>query len=317
MSWMKKILLCVGCIVLIAAIAIVAGGVMLWKRPLKVDAMISRSTLSKAGLVKNSIDTPSGRLTLWEGGSGPCLVLLHGAGDQAGAWSEIVAGLVKDHHLVIPDLPGHWKSDPKDGPLGVDVVLGGLEAVLENRCTDEPVVLVGNSLGAWISMLYGFENPQRVSRIIAVNGGALRHDNPAVNLFPTNRQEAKETMKGLMGPNTAPIPGFVLDDIVRHARVGPAGRLAQTVDTMEDYLLDGRLGELVVPVDLIWGDADSLLPMAYARRMLDELPRARLHRVEGCGHVPHRECPDQVYQMIKKALVLGPPEPILVEEPTP
>lgn len=314
MSWMKRVLVGVGIIVLIAAAFIAVGGVMLWKRPLKVDAMISRSKVAKAGLEKSQVDTPSGRMTVWEGGTGPCMVLLHGAGDQAGAWSEIVGGLVDEYHLVIPDLPGHWKSDPRDGPLGVGEVLDGLVALLETRCSDEPVILVGNSLGGWISLLYATQSPERVDSIIAINAGGLLVEDPAVNLFPADRKEAKETMQGLMGPHSAPIPGFVLDDIVRHARVGPAGRLAQTADTMGEFLLDGRLSEIMVPVDLVWGDADRLLSMDYARQMLEELPRARLHRVENCGHVPHRECPDQVYQMIKKAMALGPPELVPVEE---
>ncbi len=156
----------------------------------------------------------------------------------------MVPPLVDDYRVVIPDLPGHWKSDPKSGPLGIDQVLAGLEAVMETTCAGEPAILVGNSMGAWISMLYAVEHPDRVERLVAINGGAIREDNPQVNLFPTTRDEAHETMKALMGPATPPVPDFVLDDVIRHARVGPAGRLAQTADAMDAFLLDGRLGEV-------------------------------------------------------------------------
>ena len=306
-----RIVLGLGVLVLVSFVASVW---MIWKRPLTVDAMFSRLALGRLGFEKTRIATPAGRMTVWEGGAGPCMVLLHGAGDQAGAWARMVPPLLATYRVIIPDLPGHRKSEPRSGPLSVGQVLAGVESLMETRCGGEQTILVGNSLGAWIAMLYAREHPDRVERVVAVNGGALRAVNPTVNLFPADREEARATMKALMGPATPPIPGFVLDDIVRHARRGPAGRLAQTADEMDAYLLDGRLHEVVVPVELVWGDADGLLTLAYAQRLLDGLPRARLHPVHGCGHVPHRECPDKVLEALTKALSLPPPEAIIKEE---
>jgi pimeloyl-ACP methyl ester carboxylesterase len=111
------------------------------------------------------------------------------------------------------------------------------------------------------------------------------------------------------------LPDFVLDDVIRHARVGPAGRIAQTVDTMHGFLLDGRLDQITVPVELVWGDSDGLLTLEYAQRLLDGLPRARLHVVRGCGHVPHRECPDKTFEAMQAALAMAPEE-LVIEEAT-
>ena len=137
---------------------------------------------------------------------------------------------------------------------------------------------------------------------------ALLEAEPAVNLFPANRDEARETMRGLLGPNTAMPPGFVLDDVVRHARLGPAARIAQTAAEMGPYLLDGRLDEVSVPVDLVWGDADQLLTLEYAGRVLEGLPAARLSVVKGCGHVPQRECPDRFLSVFQAVMSQPPPE---------
>jgi pimeloyl-ACP methyl ester carboxylesterase len=310
-----KILLALGILIVIAIIASVW---MVWKRPLTVDAMFSRVALGKAGFEKHRIETAVGDMTVWEAGAGPCMVLLHGAGDQAGAWARMVPPLVSDYHVVIPDLPGHWKSDPRKGPLGIDQIYSGLAAVMDESCAGEEAILVGNSMGAWIGMLYAHENPDRVSRLVAVNGGAIRVEDPSVNLEPKTREEAAETMKALMGPATPPVPDFVLDDVVRWARVGPAGRLAGRLveegDAMDAYLLHGRLGEVIVPVELVWGDADGLFTLDYAQRLLDGLPRARLHPVEGCGHVPHRECPDTTLEALVAALAMEPPDE-KIEEP--
>ena len=309
-----KILLAFGILVVIGIIISVW---MVWKRPLMVDAMVSRMALGKSGFEKTRVTTPVGRMTVWVGGSGPCMVLLHGAGDQAGAWARMVPPLLEDYRVVIPDLPGHWKSDPRSGPLGIDQVLSGVEVVMESVCAGEQAILVGNSMGAWVAMLYAHDYPAQVARLVAINGGAIREDNPAVDLYPATRDEARETMKGLMGPATLPLPGFVLDDVIRWSRVGPAGRLAgrlvEAGDQIDAYLLDGRLDEVVVPVDLVWGDADGLFTLDYAQRLLDGLPRARLHPVHGCGHVPHRECPDKTAEALRAALAM-PPAEIAVEE---
>jgi len=310
-SKVLKILLGVGVLLIILIIASVW---MVWKRPLKVDAIFSRMALGKLGFEKTSIPSPDGRMTIWVAGEGPCMVLLHGAGDQAGTWARMVPPLLEDFKVVIPDLPGHWKSDPRKGPIGVDQLLSGVEVVMDSICAGEEAVLVGNSLGAWLAMLYAHDYPAHVTRLVLINGAAITNVNPEIKLFPETREEARKMMKALMGPATLPVPDFVLDDIIRHARVGPAGRFLLTLDEWGPYLLDDRLDEVVVPVDLVWGDGDELWTLGVAQVLLDGLPRARLHTVRGCGHVPHRECPDTTLEAVKAALAMPPPEPAVEGE---
>ena len=309
----RTILKVIFAIMVLVAMAIVAGAWMVWKRPLTVDAWMSRIALGIQGLETSTLETEAGRMTVWQGGSGPNMVLLHGAGDQAGAWARVAGGLTPDYRLVIPDLPGHWMSDPRTGPIHMDQLLDGLNRVMDSCCVEEPAILVGNSLGAWIGFLWAREHPDRVVRLVAVNGGPVREPNPRVNLYPHTRDEARETMRGLMGPASPPIPGFVLDDIARRTDNGPAARFASTAGEMGAFLLDDRLGEITVPVELVWGAADQLLTLDYARRLVDGLPRARLHVVEGCGHVPQRECPDRFLEALGSALA-EPPAPA-VEPP--
>ena len=302
-------------ILVLAALLVIAGAWMIWKRPLTVDARMSRVSLKVNGLEERELATGGGTMTYWEGGSGPAMVLIHGAGDQAGAWARTVGGLVPYYRVVIPDMPGHWKSDPRSGPIHMTELLDGLDALMDACCADEPAIVVGNSMGGWLGFLYARDNPGRVDRLVAVNGGPVFNPDPQVNIFPTTRDEARETMKGLMGPASPQIPGYVLDDIVRRTPGGPAARFASTAGEMGAYLLDGKLGEVTVPVDLVWGDADRLLTIDYAQRIVDGLPRARLHPVHGCGHVPQRECPLKFLDVLKGALELDPPETRPIGEP--
>jgi len=305
----NKIVKLIIAILVLGALTVIFGVWMVWKRPLTIDAWMSRTALKINGLERTKLDTEAGRMTVWEGGSGPTLVLLHGAGDQAGAWARTVGGLVSDHRVVIPDLPGHWKSDPSSGPIHMEQLLDGVARVVDATSPDEPVVIVGNSMGAWLGFLYAHDHPDRVARLVAVNGGPIINPDSQVNIFPKTRDEARETMKGLMGPASPPIPGYVLDDIVRRTADGPAARFAQTAAEMGAYLLDGKLDEVEVPVELVWGAADQLMTLDYARRIADGLPQARLHPIKGCGHVPQRECPLRFLEALKEALAAPPVEP--------
>ncbi|MEJ2084590.1 MAG: alpha/beta hydrolase, partial [Acidobacteriota bacterium] len=85
------------------------------------------------------------------------------------------------------------------------------------------------------------------------------------------------------------------------------GRLLQAPMSFAPFLLDGHLGELTVPVDLVWGASDRLMSLEYAARMLGELPRARLTEVPSCGHIPQNECPSTFAHILLGVLDSEPP----------
>lgn len=292
----------------LSGVALIVATWFFFKRPLTLDAWFSRFALGAAGLTRQEAVGPDGRLTWFEGGEGDTtLMLLHGAGDQAGTWARVIAPLIERYRVIVPDLPGHGDSEPKEGPIGVDQVLAGVEAVLDETCEGRSVILVGNSLGGWVSFLTALDRPSQIDRIVALNGGPVRLVDPMVNLFPANREEARKTMESLMGSSAKAIPDIVLDDIVRRVPTGAAARVAATADSMGPFLLDERLGEVSTPVDLIWGEADQLFPVDYAERLRDGLPAARLTTLPDCGHIPHRECPIPVVEALLEVLEHDPP----------
>lgn len=281
-----------------------------WRNPLAVYARMNTRALASAGFARAEVPSSVGAQSVWTAGSGQTLVFLHGAGDSAGTWSSIVKTFTPRFRVVIPDLAGHGGSAPAEGPLSVGQVLAGLDAVMRQGPQD-PAIIVGNSLGAWVALLYAREHPDRVARLVLVNGGALVGDRPDLSLTPKTREEAASLMTQLRDPQAQPLPGFVLDDVVRQAQAGPLARLAQTAGEMGQYVLDGKLGEIKAPVDLIWGESDRLFSIAYARRMMVQLPAARLTTIPGCGHVPTQECPSRFGSALSDVLTLPPPLPAL------
>lgn len=300
-----KLLLAAAVLLVLAAIAF-----FLWARlrPLAAYAASGRRALSKAGLAKASVRSTVGNQTVFRGGSGPVLVLLHGAGDQAAAWSLVVPKLLPGRTLVVPDLAGHGASAPADGPISVEALLAGLSAVIDDAAPKESVTIVGNSLGAWLACLWALEHSERVERLVLVNGGPLKHEAEGVTLLPKDRTEARKAVDALRDPGSVRVPDFVLDDVVRQAAQGPLARFAATSGEMEKFVLDGRLGELDVPVDLLWGASDRVMPLSYAERLRAEVPRARLTTLPRCGHVPQQECPAAFAEALGKLLAGPPPE---------
>lgn len=296
-------------LLLAAAALLVLAGIVVFliarMRPLAMYAASGRRALRSAGLSKSVIASPVGPQTVFNGGTGPALVLLHGAGDQAASWSLVVPKLLPGRTLVIPDLAGHGDSAPEKGPLPVETLLAGLSAVLDETAPKERVTIVGNSLGAWLACLWAREHPERVDRIVLVNGGPLTHVAEGLTLQPKDRIEARKTIEALRDPGSIRVPDFVLDDVVREAANGPIARLAAASEGMERYVLEGHLDELTVPVDVVWGASDRMLPLSYAGRMLAELPRARLTQLPRCGHVPQQECPSAFGEALGK-LLAGP-----------
>ena len=311
MSRTVKLLLAAAAVLLLAAV-----GAFLWARmrPLAAYAAAGRRALAKAGLEKARTASPAGEQAFFRGGSGPVLVLLHGAGDQASAWSLVVPKLLPGRTLVIPDLAGHGASAPEAGPISVPMLLSGFSAVLDAAAPKGKVTIVGNSLGAWLACLWAKEHPERVERLVLVNGGPLKHAAEGITLLPKDRAEARAAVEKLRDPGSIRVPDFVLDDVVRQAATGPLARLAATSGEMEPYVLDGRLGGLDVPVELLWGASDQLLPLSYAERMRAELPKARVTELPRCGHVPQQECPAAFAAALGTLLAGPPPGPAAAPE---
>lgn len=288
--------------ILVLVLACVVCGIVMYRFPMAIFNWQNRRALKKAGFTQTAVTSKVGKQSVWEKGTGPVLILLHGAGDHAGSWSKVAPEFASKYHVVIPDLAGHGESEPLVGTLPISTLVAGLDAVVAAR-SNGPVVLAGNSLGAWLAFLYAQEHPERVSRIIAIDGGPIRGERPDLVPLPTTREQAAKLFDAILDPGTPHPAGFVLDDVVRVSQKGPIGRMAAVgAEDMSKYLLDGRLATFSTPVDLIWGEADQLIPMTYAKRLESELPAVRLTTLKRCGHVPQQECPIGLTKAMNAAL---------------
>lgn len=294
--------------------AVAAAALVFYTRPLATLAWLGRRRLASAGFEKRFQPSASGAQCVFSGGGGAPVVLVHGAGDQAGGWAKVAPRLAKSFAVLAVDLAGHGESAPASGPIPFATILAGFDGAMK-ELPQGKVTLVGNSLGAWVATVWAKEHPDRVQHLVLVNGGPLLGDRPDLTLQPKGRAEADRTLAALRDPSAPMVPDFVVDDIIRQAATGPIARIAAEAKSMPAYLLDGKLDGFDMPVDLLWGASDKLLSLAYAKRLAAQLPAARLTTIDRCGHAPQVECADRFTEALLKVLEDPLPAPTVSAPP--
>jgi pimeloyl-ACP methyl ester carboxylesterase len=216
------------------------------------------------------------------------LVLVHGVNDHAGSWFLVAPALAKKYRVIIPDLPGHGESEPKQGPLPISLMVQKLAAVIG----DQRVTLVGNSLGGWLSMLYTLAHPQNVSRLIleASGGLALPLDSPTT---AHTRDEAMIILRNVHGPRFEP-QEWVIDALLQRAVSSPMLRVTEVAE----HLVDARLKDIRVPTAVLWGADDGVVPRAYAEALQQGIAGSTMHVIEGAAHIPHLQQPERFLQCL-------------------
>ncbi|HEX3108457.1 MAG TPA: alpha/beta fold hydrolase [Thermoanaerobaculia bacterium] len=245
----------------------------------------SRAALASAGMERREFNGT----VYWIGGRAearPTLVLLHGVNDQAGTFAAVVPALLKKYCVVIPDLPGHGESEPKQGPIAMSVVMERVSAIIDHEhlgC----FTLAGNSFGGWIAILYALAHPDRVASLLLEDGGGLARP-PGVPFVATDRETAERILRAVHGPNYV-APDWAIEALYARAKDSPLLRLTG----LFDYFVDARLKELHVPTTIVWGEHDGVVPFSYIEALQDGIANSKLRVIKDAGHIPHAQQPEQ------------------------
>ena len=254
-----------------------------------------RRALLTAGLRRGTVEGPRGALRFFEGGAGRTVVLLHGSGSHSGDWNAVAPALQRRYRVLVLDLPGHGESGPAEGALPVGDLADGLGALLDARNAGRPATLIGSSLGGWVSLLYAWRRPDRVERVIGISSSGL-FALLNVPVMPRDREEARRLLSAIRGPHLPAPSDEELDALLQNVAASPLPRLLAGLRG-EDFL-ETKAAEIRVPVDLVWGEEDGVLPLAYGRRLASLLPRATLHPLPRCGHAPQVHCPRELTHLL-------------------
>jgi len=226
-------------------------------------------------------------------GSGDAVLFLHGLGGNANNWLHQRTSVSRHHRVITIDLPGHGRSSGRS--IGFDEYAAAAEAVLRHMAIDS-VSVVGLAMGGRVGIALAARLPDRVSRLTLVNTyldlPPLEHEE-RVRLYDRllqpggDREWAARLLEG-MGVSDRPgiVRGFMasLDQIdPRHIR-----------DIFYQVLRsdqENELRALAIPVQIMVGERDGLVPAACTQRLRELAPGARVHRFTGSGHLPYLEEP--------------------------
>lgn len=263
-------------------------------------------------------------------GSGPDLVLLHGASGNVRDWTFDFTDRVSDRYRVIMlDRPGlGWtgRLPGKSGPWNPSSESPLEQAALLQKAAEiigiERPIVVGHSFGGAVAMAWALSQPEDTAAVVMLGavsnpwpgdlgwtytvngslwGGALVV--PVLSAFvPSSYVDA--SVESIFAPQPAP------DGYASHVGAGLVLRReslranAQQVNSLRPHIvkMSKRYETLEMPFEILHGDADTIVPLAvHSEPLSRQIANAKLTVLEGVGHMPHHADPDAVEDAIDRA----------------
>lgn len=252
-----------------------------------------------------------------EAGSGPTLLLIHGAGGATQSWRGLFPILARTHRVIAVDLPGQgFTRMGTRRRCGLDPMAEDLLALMRHEGWD-PVALIGHSAGAAIALRI-VELGATPARVIGINAALGTFKGVAGWLFPMLAKAlslapltaslftatvTEQSVRSLIaGTGSRPDP----EGVALYCRLASdPGHVDATLAMMAQWQLEplmARLGRFPRPVTLILSEGDRAVPPKTSRTAARALPEAELIEMPGLGHLVHEEAPEAVARHILAAL---------------
>ena len=262
-------------------------------------------------------------VTYAHAGAGPVLLLVHGMGGGYENWREVIEPLARRRTVVAPDLPGHGASPPGNGDYSIGALAAGLRDLLlalgHKRAT-----LVGHSLGGGIAMQLAYQFPELAERLVLVSSGGLGPEVslvlraaalPGSELWITATARTASWAGAAVGRGLSRVGLRPTPDVAEVARgyaslTDPGRRAAflatlrsvinvngQRIDATDRLYLTGGL-----PVLIVWGERDPIIPVSHGERAHDAVAGSRLEIFDGVGHLPQLEAPARFVAVLERFL---------------
>jgi pimeloyl-ACP methyl ester carboxylesterase len=256
---------------------------------------------------------------------GSTVVLVHGLGGSHLNW-DLFAPLLRPHARVLAlDLPGFGRSEPGDRRTTVQDNVKVLDRFLR-EVAGSPAVLVGNSMGGMISILQAAGSPQTVSGLVLLDAavpGPRRTLDPLVALTfgiyaiprlgerflelrrkrSTPLRQVRDMLR-LCGVDPDAVPPETIDRSLalieqRQDVPGMDKAFLSAARSLVRLLVDPRsyrsaMASIRVPVLMVQGDKDRLVPVTAARDIAGRHPDWQYLELPGVGHVPQLQVPEQL-----------------------
>lgn len=242
-------------------------------------------------------------VTYTDSGTGQPVLLLHGG---AGPFS--VAGFATlmsatDYRVVVPVHPG-FDGTPRPRGLASIAGLAAVYAALLRELDLTDICVIGNSVGGWIAAELALAQSAaadcRVGSVVLADAAGLQIDDaPVPDFLALTLDQVAEL--SYFNPDAFRINPAALPAERAAAMAANRSALLDYAGTaMADPGLRDRLGAISLPVLVVWGAADRMIPVEHGRAYADGIPGARFRVIEHAGHLPQLETPDELLAAVRE-----------------
>ena len=295
---------------------------------LTVTERIARRVLNAQGLRSRFIATRVGRMHVLDGvgsGSLPPIVMLHGFSANAICYAGLLKRMAPHtRRIIAPDMPSHGFSDSPATGLDEAAMVGGLGEVLDRVLaeTNEPAIIIGNSMGGLAAVRYAQARPERVAGLALVSPGGAPMPPALLAQFLrqfaiSSHREALDFVDAMFADG-AGVLRHALAHGIRKRFGHPQLRNLLSGLTTDQLLSPTDLSQLRMPTLLIWGREERVLPRSHLEFFCEHLPaHAEIEEWPNFGHVGFLEQPDALAaRVLDFARVAGDAAKILARRST-
>jgi abhydrolase domain-containing protein 6 len=294
----------------IAVLLLVAFLIAGWLRPQWFLAAEFERQRLFAGASAHSAEIDGQIWRYLEAGDGPPLVLLHGFTGSKENWLPVMAALAREHRVLAPDLPGwgYFGGEPVAPPYGYSADARRLARFIQTMAPDRHVGLVGHSMGGGIAALFAAQFPGALDRLVLMSAAGVAFDNAFARAvqagdhpFGVADRAALQRFMGLVFADPPWVPWPVDRAMVQHrqSRIAFEREVLAAISSGPDAAAPGAMAsEIGVPTLLLWCRDDQVVDLASAAVSAAAIDDTRRVVLEGCGHMPMMERPQDTAQAL-------------------
>jgi pimeloyl-ACP methyl ester carboxylesterase len=267
---------------------------------------------------RKTFDYNGVNINYYDAGQGPPVILLHGFGACAYTWRYLIPALAEQHRVFTMDLKGHGLSGkPRDGHYAVSDQAEMVAAFIR-RLDLHDLVIMGHSMGGGVTLMTYFkvreDNPGRLKRLVLIDSAGYPQKLPWF-IRMAKVPGLNTVLARLLSPrfatymvlrkcyyNKDKITDEQIDTYAYYGSLpGAPEAVKQTArqimpDNME--AVTAQYKTISVPVLIIWGAEDEVVPLKVGRNFKRDIPDSKLAVISKCGHIPTEEEPQETKRII-------------------
>jgi len=261
-------------------------------------------------------------INYYEYGEGKPIIFIHGFGGASYSWRFIYKSFTESHKVFLIDLKGFGFSDkPREDKYSISDQADIIESFIIKKNLSN-IILVGHSMGGAVALYTYFKLNKDINRLkglILIDSAGYNQRLPyfinilripIVNILSLSFTPSEFAVKNVLRLSFY-AENKITDEMIKsyaffQSLPGAHYALIKTAKQIIPKDVDNvimNFMQIKLPVLLIWGQNDNVIPMQYGRKMNSDMPYSRLKVIPECGHIPHEEKPNDVISEINNFLI--------------